>query len=175
MLTSEKIKLRYFESKDFDEIIKIRSSADTYEFFFEYEPFNSKQQQTWWEQSYQKNNEKNFIIVDNKDNFLGTISLLNIDMRSKKAELGRFFISEYNRGNHFGTISITLLLEYAFKHLNMNKVYLEVFSHNKQAIFLYEQIGFTREGLLHKHIFKNGQYCDVVVYAIFSNCLKGTK
>lgn len=172
MLNSEKIKLRYFETKDFDEILKIRSSTEAYEFFFEYEPFNSKQQQTWWEQSYQKNNEKNFIIADNEDNFLGTISLVNIDMRSKKAELGRFFISKENRGNHFGNISITLLLEYAFEHLNMNKIYLEVFAYNKQAIHLYEQIGFESEGLLQKHVFKNGKYCDVAIYAIFPDRLK---
>lgn len=172
MLNSEKIKLRYFETKDFDQLIKIRSSTEAYEFFFEYEPFNSKQQQAWWEQSYQKSNEKNFIIVDTEDNFLGTISLVNIDMRSKKAELGRFFISKDKRGNHLGETSIYVLLEYAFGHLNMNKIYLEVFAYNTQAIRLYEQVGFSKEGLLKNHVFKSGKYCDVTIYSIFSDDLK---
>jgi len=168
MLNNNLIKLRYFETKDLPYVSKIRSLPETYDYFFEFEPYNINQQLEWWESSYKKSNEKNFIIVDTNDVFLGTISLVNIDMRNRKAELGRFFIVPEYRKKFYGKESIILLLEYSFQHLNLNKVYLEVFASNLQAINLYKNIGFEKEGTYHQHIFKRGSYHDVEIYSIFN-------
>ncbi|MEA1915394.1 MAG: UDP-4-amino-4,6-dideoxy-N-acetyl-beta-L-altrosamine N-acetyltransferase [Campylobacterota bacterium] len=173
MLNSDRLKFRYFENKDLEDVMKIRSSSQAYDFFFEYEPFNKEQQFSWWQQSYKQSNEKNFIIVDHNDVFVGTVSLVNIDMRSKKAELGRFFINEHNRKNGIGMEAMDILIHYAFNHLNLNKIYLEVFSKNTEAVALYEKLGFTNEGSLKNHVFKNGEYLDVEIYSIFINNSKG--
>lgn len=170
MLQNKKLKLRYFEANDIAHVMSIRSSQEAYNFFFEFEPCNQQQQTEWWEQSFRKNNEKNFIIVtnDEKENFLGTISLVGIDMRNKKAELGRFYLHPLERGKGYGVEIIALLLEYSFNHLNLHKIYLEVLSENIQAINLYKKLGFCKEGLLKNHIFKNGKYQDIQIYSIFT-------
>lgn len=168
MLNSSRIKFVYFEPDYLEDIMKARSSSEFYDSFFEYEPLNRKQQLSWWEQSFSKANEKNFILVTvNDSKFIGTISLVNIDFRNRKSELGRFYISSEHRNSGLGLESINLLIEYAFNHLNLNKVSLEVFSKNDNAKKLYLKSGFEYTGTLKQHIYKNGVYLDIDIFTIF--------
>ena len=48
----------------------------------------------------------------------------------------------------------------------MNKIYLHVFKANIKALRLYNKLGFIEEGILRRHIFKNGDFKDVVVMSI---------
>jgi len=168
MLSNELIKLRYFEPEDIDKLMTIRSSSKSYDFFYEFEPLNKTQQLQWWESSYNKKNEKNFIIISQETNQLvGTISLVNIDNRNKKAELGRLFVFDEYLGKGFSKDAMKLVIDYGFKHLNLHKIYLEVFTANKKAISLYEKMGFKEEGCLKAHIYKNGDYLDILLMSLF--------
>lgn len=170
MLSSERIKFIYFDQQYLEDVMKIRLSPEAYDSFFEYEPLNEKQQLSWWEESYLRPNEKNYIVISQEDKvFIGTISLVNIDMRNKKAELGRLYIDPQYRKGGFGFEVINILLQYAFDHLNLNKIYLEVFSHNTNAKTLYIKSGFEYTGTLKQHIFKSGNYCDVDIFSILKN------
>ena len=59
-----------------------------------------------------------------------------------------------------------LLVSYAFKNLNLNKVYLHVGNFNKTATRLYDNLGFTIEGRLKQEVYISGRYCDVYRMAI---------
>lgn len=167
MLNNKKIKLRYFEPEDIELIMRIRSDSSTYDFFYEYEPLNKEQQLSWWQQSFLKKDEKNFIIaLSNNNEAIGTISLTNIDNRNRKAEFGRFFIYKDFLGKGYGKDSLNLIIEYAFNHMNLKKLYLEVFSENKVAIEVYKKNGFIEEGCLKSHIYKSGNYLDVLIMAL---------
>ena len=48
----------------------------------------------------------------------------------------------------------------------MNKVKLQVFSFNKQAIRSYEKCGFKTEGILRNELFRFGQFHDIHLMAI---------
>lgn len=56
-----------------------------------------------------------------------------------------------------------LLLDLADNWLGLVRVELEVFADNARAIHLYESIGFEREGLERKAIFRQGGLQDVVI------------
>ena len=122
-------------------------------------------QKEWWEKSFLNKNEKNFIITELKTNkAIGTISLVDIDMRNRKCELGRVYVDSKSKG--IGTESTELVLQYSFNHLNLNKIYLEVFDNNKRAQSLYKKIGFTQDGTHKEHIYKNGIYLDIQIMSI---------
>ena len=70
------------------------------------------------------------------------------------------------RGQGYGTEVVRLLLDFAFKDLNLHRVYLHVFSTNTAVIRVYEKVGFVREGLLRKAAHINGAYVDVLVMGI---------
>ncbi len=60
-----------------------------------------------------------------------------------------------------------LLLDYAFNHLNMQKVYCEVFEANTNALNAYKKFGFVEEGKFLNHIYKNGKF-ETVIRWLFS-------
>lgn len=170
MLYGNQIKLRYYESKDFDLVYKLRNIPESYDWFYEYEPINSTMMKNWWEQSYTKRDEKNFIIADMKtDEAIGTCSLVHIDYRNRKCEFGRFQISSEKNLLGSAIEAEILCLEYAFSHLNMHKIYLEVFEKNKSVISLHQQFGFEKEGMLKSHIYKNGKYENILFLALYND------
>ena len=83
-------------------------------------------------------------IVDDKDEYLGTVSLKNIDKKAKDAEYAISLRSAYH-GKGIGKIATRLILEYAFDELGLSRVYLNVLSDNVRAIALYEKCGFQFE------------------------------
>lgn len=85
--------------------------------------------------------------------------------RERLSHLGYFSISiqeEYcNQG--IGRQMISELLEFAKDHPVIEKVCLEVFSHNERAITLYQKLGFKEEGRKVKFVkFSDDDYKDEV-------------
>ena len=108
------------------------------------------------------------IINKENDTLLGNISLNNIKEVNRTAELG-IFIGDVNYLSHgYGSEAIMLLLNYAFKFLNLNNVMLRVYSFNKRAIKAYEKCGFKTFGVWKNSYYFDGEYCD----EIFMNVLK---
>ncbi|MGP6293904.1 N-acetyltransferase family protein [Caldiplasma sukawensis] len=71
-----------------------------------------------------------------------------------------------NRG--FGKKMIEFALQWA-KENGIEKLSLEVFSTNENAISLYRSVGFHIEGVRKKHFKINGEYVDDVLMAYFTN------
>jgi RimJ/RimL family protein N-acetyltransferase len=55
---------------------------------------------------------------------------------------------------------------FAFETLNLNRVWLHVRATNAAGIRAYEKVGYRREGLLRQHMYREGQYDDIVTMAI---------
>jgi RimJ/RimL family protein N-acetyltransferase len=105
--------------------------------------------QEWYEKSIHDVDQVDFSIVNMKSGQLvGACTLTNIDGRNSTAE-ARLFIGEsqfWNKG--YGSEALILLLDYAFNVLNLHNVCLHVNSINKNAIHVYEKLGFKLVGKL---------------------------
>lgn len=108
---------------------------------------------------------KHFAIVDDQDEYMGTISLKNIDLDNKHAEYA-IAIRKKFQGTGIGTRASQLIIEYAKSKLNLHKIYLTVLTSNKAAIYLYIKLGFKLSGIFKEHISKNGVYFDLEYYEI---------
>ena len=58
------------------------------------------------------------------------------------------------------------LISHVFEGLNLRRIYFRVLADNHRAIGLYKKFGFVVEGTLKAHVFKEGQYKDLVVMAL---------
>ena len=86
------------------------------------------------------------IVLDNQ--VIGDIELDHIAWRSGDAEL-RIRIGRKDLWNQgLGTDAVETILGYAFQRLNLNRIYLRVYAHNKRAIRCYTKSGFRKEGRL---------------------------
>ena len=104
-------------------------------------------------------------IVDENDEYLGTISLKNVDLESANAEFD-ISLRHIVQGKVIGTEATKQLLNLAFNKFGLERVYLNVLSENKKAIYLYEKCGFNYEGEFRKHLFLRGEYKSLRWYSI---------
>ena len=117
--------------------------------------------------SFSENNQ-HFAVVDEKDTYLGTISLKGIDYKNKN---GEYAISMHKnaRGTGASKEATMQLLTYAFDTLGLEKVYLCVLETNVRARKFYEKCGYQYEGSFRKHMFKNNMYIDLYWYSILKD------
>jgi len=88
--------------------------------------------------------------------------LININYIHKYCELGIVIGEENCRGKGYCEEAIKLIINYAFSHLNMNKIGVEeVVEFNKGPLKLCKKIGFIKEGILKKHYYIESKYYDI--------------
>jgi RimJ/RimL family protein N-acetyltransferase len=106
------------------------------------------------------------------EELVGVVQLHAIEPYHRKARFGLFVGSTDHRNKGIGTIACLLMLDFAFKALDLRKVSLDVLATNEAAIRIYEAIGFQLEGVKKKDYFLDGQYLDVRFYSIFGGDLR---
>ena len=89
-------------------------------------------------------------------------------VNAHKASIGYVLASEYwNRG--YATESCNALCEFAFKGLQLHKVYSKVAPDNQASIKVLEKLGFRREGLLRHDAIVRGEWRNYLLYAILAD------
>ncbi len=106
-----------------------------------------------------------FAITDENDEYLGTISLKNIDLVNSNAEYAIILRKNY-QGHGIASRATHLILEYAFDKLNLHRVYLSVLADNDNAVKLYEKCGFKYEGEFRGHIRLRDKYINWKWYGV---------
>jgi RimJ/RimL family protein N-acetyltransferase len=59
-----------------------------------------------------------------------------------------------------------LMIQYAFREINLHRLQLTVFSYNKRAIKLYEKLGFTKEGIYREFLEQDLKRHDMYLYGL---------
>ncbi len=107
-------------------------------------------------------------IVDENDEYLGTVSLKDINWDNMTAEYA-ITTREKVHGKGVAFKATGLILRKAFKEYGLHRVYLNVFSDNEAAIRLYERAGFRYEGEFREHIKMGEEYKDWKWYGMLEN------
>lgn len=105
---------------------------------------------------------------------VGFCSLVDIDYQSSNAQLGIMIGDSSKHKGGLGTDALRLTLSFAFKSLNLNRVYVFVRAQNAAANKLFDKLGFEQEGVLKDHYFVDGEYEDVHVKALLKSQFKDT-
>ena len=159
------MKLRELEEKDVDRMLSWMHSEESKEIFAK--DFNSytKEDVTNFAKSKNTKENINYACVNDNDEYLGTVSLKNIDYLNSNAEYAISFMKEA-QGTGAALFATFEILEKAFKELNLDKVYLDVLKTNKRAISFYKKVGFIQEGVFRKHLKKNDELIDLLWFSM---------
>lgn len=98
--------------------------------------------------------------------YIGTIALMKVDERNRHAELAIVIGEKDYWSKGYGSQMMHTLLEYGFEGLNLERLYLHVFSFNERAIKFYEKFNFKHEGTLRNMLYRNGKYHDLLAYGL---------
>ena len=96
----------------------------------------------------------------------GICQIHSIDWPHRKGIFGLYIGDPADRASGLGSMSTTLLLDYAFRSLDFERIELEVIAPNTRAKSLYESLGFTREGALRNAYLYNGARVDIEIYGM---------
>ncbi|UCF79339.1 MAG: GNAT family N-acetyltransferase [Candidatus Eiseniibacteriota bacterium] len=129
-------------------------------------PISADEHRAYWEKELKNPRRKTFSIVTSEGRHIGNIGLLEIDWVARNAEVYVYVGDAQYRGKGYGTEAIQCLVEYAFGRLNLHKLFARVYAYNERGAKSFEKCGFTREGHLREHVFRNGEYHDVAVLGI---------
>lgn len=160
------IKLRALNNEDINEMYEfIEDEEIAINFIFTRYPSSKEDLENFIKDSWGNRNNVHFAIVNEEHEYVGTVSLKNINYVDRNAEFAIVTRKKF-WGKKYAFDATMSILEYGFKRINLHKIYLNVISTNIRANKFYEKIGFKREGIFKEHIYLNGRYEDLIWYHI---------
>lgn len=131
------------------------------------EPLQWEKHVNWFQNALL--NDQIYIKILYYDNVpYGVANFRIIDAESKTGEWG-FYIGEKEAPKGIGTVLAYSILQFLFEEVMIRKVCAEVIDYNERSLHFHKKVGFTQDGLLRKHILKNGEYCDIYLFSIFKD------
>ena len=101
-------------------------------------------------------------LLDNNE-IIGDLAILDIDQDNNNAGFRISLHSRDTLNKGYGTEATQLAQKFTFEELGLNRLELEVFSHNIRGIKAYEKAGFKKEGTLRQRLYMNSKYSDEVL------------
>ena len=140
MLFGQSTILRSLARQDLPMIAGWRNHPDARSCLFSPYPIVMSYQDHWYDEYLKQGNSIIFVISPGTTSQpVGMVGLDHIDHRNQSAEYGRMLIGEAQcRGKGYAKDATKTLLTYAFKDLNLNRIYLRVYEEHVKAISLYE-------------------------------------
>jgi RimJ/RimL family protein N-acetyltransferase len=110
-----------------------------------------------------------FAIVSavNDEQLLGSISLMSIDWRNARAEVG-YWLAADARGRGHATRSVRLISGWGFQSLGLERLELHVATENLTSQAVAERAGFTREAVFRSYFQAKQGRQDMIVYGLLS-------
>ena len=110
-------------------------------------------------------NGYSFAILDSSaQTFLGVMGL-RVNKDHKHAELG-YWVGKPYWGHGYCTEGVMKVLEFAFRELQLNRVYAAALTRNPASFKVMVKAGMKHEGTFRQHLLKWGIYEDVTHYGL---------
>lgn len=170
MYYGEKVKLRAHKKEDIYKMYEFLNDAElknVYDTAIAFPMTLEQVESDYDEETVEKDGKYSFAIehIETKK-YIGSCIITETDFVARFAKVGIIIGDREFLGKGLGTDAMKVLIKFIFDEMNMNKVKLEVFSHNVRAFKSYEKCGFKVEGVLREEGFKNGAYRDLVLMSI---------
>lgn len=151
---------------DLELVLKWRTSPHVTKFMYTDIESNIENQKKWFNKIKDDKTQKHWIIQF-KEEKIGLISLSKIDTLNQHATSG-FYIGDMKYAMLASRV-LPYFLNYVFFDLELNKLYIEVMSNNKNMLKMDYHYGFRHVGTMEKHIYKNGQFHDIEILELLKD------
>ncbi|MBP3604442.1 MAG: GNAT family N-acetyltransferase [Lachnospiraceae bacterium] len=160
------MKLRPLELKDAPLMVEWMQDSDIYsKMAYDAKDISVLNAEKFIEASKDRNENVHLAIASENDEYLGTVSLKNIDQKNSNAEFA-IAIRKCAMGQGISKYAMIEILRVAFEELLLNKVYLYVRVDNERAIRFYEKCHLREEGVFKKHLKIGDEYYDLKWYGM---------
>ena len=170
ILDGERIYLRPLDKGDLKYIKKWGNDAEILSLIGEVKPMTQGDVEAFFEKVQNDKNRDWFTIVLKENNrVVGEAGLLRMFKPWRTTDMTIIIGEKDVWGKGYGTETIHLLMEYAFKQLNFHRISIGVVDFNERAIRFWEKAGFKKEGAQRDGYFFNDKYYDFVMMSILED------
>jgi len=179
MIYGKKVRLRPLEQNDLAVIAMWRNNA--LDDFFSPWPIAVSEQARWYERYVNSGRDRLFIIETQEQPLItpgkdtpkiqwrpvGTIGLNDVNLHHQVGEIGQVLIGDKDdRKKGYMNDALKVMVEFAFKEANINRLYVEVFADNQEAVTFYLAARFQEDGTHRQAIWKGGRFRDIKIFSM---------
>lgn len=159
------MEIRRLEIKDLPTRVDWMNNPAVYKSMHFEVPISLEKTEQWFENNIGNKKRIDMVVTDSNE-IVAFCGITSIDPIIKKGE-SYTFVHPDKQGKGIGTSARTLLLNYVFMYLELNKVYCFTNEDNIASCNLSEKLGFKLEGRLRKeYLTKNGEWKDRLYYGL---------
>jgi RimJ/RimL family protein N-acetyltransferase len=167
MFEGKFVTLRALEKEDLPSLKIWRNSLHVRKSTREYKLLNMINQKNWFESIHQSTPPKDimFGILNKRKKLVGVTGLTYIDWKNRNSEISVYFSTKNWQAKPEAKEVINLVMEYGFEELNLNRLYVEIFSLMKENIELFTKMKFIKEGQLREKIWRQNKWWDTLIFS----------
>ena len=158
-----KVSIRKFEKRDVPQKIEWINNPANHRYLHYELPLEYDKTLQWFERN-QNRTDRYDAVIECDGVSVGLIGLLSIDAGQAEYYISMGDTSFKGKGVAFE--ASLLLLDYAFRQLKLDKVYLMTETGNLAAQRLFSRLGFVIEDTLKNNIISHGKYADRYLYGL---------
>jgi RimJ/RimL family protein N-acetyltransferase len=170
MIKGKLVGLRSIEQVDLVHLKEWRNNPDFRINFREHRELNDVNQCNWFDAINKNQNDYMFAIVRLEDSkLIGACGLLYINWINRSADFSYYLGLDnlYIDNLGYSAESISLLIDYGFNYLNLNKIWMELYEFDSKKIEIFQnQFHFKIDGKLRQNCYHNGKYYDSYIISL---------
>jgi RimJ/RimL family protein N-acetyltransferase len=170
MIYGNRIRLRGPERSDIPMFVRWFNDAEVTAGLLMVLPMTQAAEEDWFDGLSKRDPYERPMVIEARQGddwkAIGNCGYHNLDWRVRSAELGIVLGEKEYWNQGYGAETMQLLLDFGFRTINLNRIWLRVFSNNPRAIHCYEKVGFVHEGRLRQANYKDGQYVDELIMGV---------
>lgn len=171
-LKGEHIYLRALEPEDLDFLYQVENNENIWELSHTQTPYSRYLIKQYLDNAHQdiyEAKQLRLVISRYNQETLGLIDIFDFDFKNKRAGIGILIIDENNRGKGYGKEALQLLINYSFRHLNLQQLFCNISEENKRSLKLFKGCGFKLIGLKKDWNYTNKGFRDECFLQLINN------
>jgi RimJ/RimL family protein N-acetyltransferase len=134
-------------------------------------PFINKNELNLWLEKQSNMGDRNVYSIYSKrlNKYVGMYSLINIDEKNGRVELGSIWYGKEAQRTEINTETTYLMLKYLFEDLKYRRVEWKCDNENNASKNAATRLGFVYEGLFRKHMIVKDKNRDTAWYSIIDD------
>ncbi|QTE22813.1 GNAT family N-acetyltransferase [Polaribacter cellanae] len=169
LLKNKNISLRALEPEDLEFLFQIENDESFWEVSHTQTPFSKYVLKQYLENAhldiYEAKQLRLIIEENSSKKAIGTIDLFDFNPQHKRAGIGILIHPDFQK-NGFASEALSLLINYAFSHLNLHQLYANITVDNTKSISLFEKHHFKKVGIKKDWILSEGKYKDEILFQL---------
>jgi diamine N-acetyltransferase len=168
-LSSKKVNLRALEPEDLEFLYTIENNESFWEISHTQTPFSNYMLKQYLENAHLDIFEVKQLRLLIEENLtkkqIGMIDLFDFNPQHKRAGVG-ILIHPHFQQNGFASEALSLLIDYAFTHLDLHQLYANIAIDNSKSISLFKKHQFEKIGVKKDWILSHGKFKDETIFQL---------